>query len=148
MKTPLVCLLLLTGCTTAVIQPSSSPAPATPVTIDVADTFAALYPDETIVANAKGDIDSSFTAAILSLQTSGFSNHLHIMDEDGLFQSIVIGDACYYEEEDGFTVDGNTISFTLREENDAGKWDYYATTIEVIKDEQGVHWKNIQKKIK
>ena len=147
MKTPLVCLLLLTGCTTAVTEPSSTPTP-TAETINVQEEFALHFPEESIVALAEGDEESSFEIAILSQMPTGYSNHLHVMDEDGLFQSIVIGDACYYEEEDGFTVDGNTISFTLREENDAGKWDYYATTIEVIKDEQGVHWKNIQKKIK
>lgn len=147
MFTFILSVLLLTGCTPSVSQPEASPVSAAPVIIDVADAFASAFPDEIMVASAMGDEDSSFEAAVLSAQPSGFSNHLHIMDEDGLFQSIVIGDSCYYEEEGGFTIDGNIISFSLREENDDGNWDYYATALEVTRDEQGIHWKNHQEKI-
>ena len=143
MKTPLVCLLLLTGCTTAVTEPSSTPTP-TAETTNVQEEFALHFPEESIVALAEGDEESSFEVAILSQMPTGYSNHLHVMDEDGTFQSVSIGDKAHYSSEDGFTVKGNTIIFTLYFEDEEGVWGPVKTEIEAVLDGRNIHWKNVQ----
>lgn len=139
----LLCALLLAGCTPAAVTPSASPT-ADPETIDFQDVFYEHFPQEFIVASAMGDEESSFEVALLSQIPGGSSNHLHVMDEDGTFQSVVIGDKGYFVSEDGFSVSGNTISFTLWLENEKGEWGEVKTEIEAVVDGRNINWKNVQ----
>ena len=144
MKRLLVSLLFLAGCSSSVVQPSSTPLPATPETIDAEEAFYEHFPEEFIVAKADGDENSSFAVALLSQMPTGFSNHLHVMDEDATFQSVVIGDKGHYAAEDGFTVKGNTITFTIYFEDEEGVWGPVKTEIEAVLEGRNIHWKNVQ----
>ena len=143
-KASLFCVLLLAGCAPSAVTPSASPATAQPEVIDAEEEFYEHFPQESIVAQADGDENSSFAVALLSQIPGGSSNHLHVMDQDGTFQSVVIGDRGYYVSEDGFSVSGNTITFTLWLENEKGEWGEVKTEIEAVVDGRNIHWKNMQ----
>ena len=144
-KASLLCAVLLVGCSPSAVTPSASPTTTPqPETIDAEEEFYEHFPQEFIVAQAEGDEKSSFAVALLSQIPGGSSNHLHVMDEDGTFQSVVIGDKGYFVSEDGFSVSGNTITFTLYLENENGEWGEVKTEIEAVVDGRNIHWKNVQ----